>query len=96
MNSRWKRARLNGYTEADKASIITTFLARAKSILPTIKNKIVKSALGIQSSASKEREDRIVKVTPVRKENNGGPSSSSNGKAKLDYRKMSDLEILNS
>lgn len=96
MNARWKRAKLNNYSEEDKAKIITTFLARAKSILPSIRAKVVKDALGTQSSASKEKGERISRNIE-RKEVVGSKSSESyKSNGKLDYRKMSDLDILNS
>lgn len=98
MNSRWKRAKSNGYTDDDQAKIISTFLARAKSLIPSISTKVMNDALGTQKKASKDKEERISAVAPVRRESNGGHSGAAAPKSngKMDYRKMSDLDILNS
>lgn len=89
MGARWKRAKSNGYTEDDKVKIISTFLARAKSLIPMTSEKVRLSALG----------KNVHKQEPkIHKETNGGRVSRSSqvpGK-KLDYSKMSDMEILNS
>jgi hypothetical protein len=101
MKSRWNRAKLNGYSEDDKTKIISTLLVRAKSLIPSIRTKLKNDALGITAKASKDKIEKIQsKIT--RKEVSGGPSStkssdrseSSQKNGKVDYRKMSDLDIL--
>ncbi len=88
MGARWKRAKLNGYTDDDKSKIISTFLARAKSLIPVTSEKVRLAALG--KNVRKE-------PTVHPKEMNGGRVSSSRApEKKVDYSKMSDLEILNS
>lgn len=94
MGSRWKRAKLNGYTGDDESKIISTYLARAKSLIPSTSNKVRTLANGKRIESSDVRSN---KSAPVKREVNGGrvPSKSDNGSPK-DYRKMTDMEILNS
>lgn len=100
MKARWNRAKLNGFTEDDKTKIISTLLVRAKTLIPSIRTKLKNDALGITKKASDEKIKKI-ESTISRKEVSGGGSGRSsksdstpkNGKA--DYRKMSDLDILN-
>lgn len=98
MQTRWKKAQLDNFSDTEKAKIISTFLARAKSVYPTIKAKVVKEALGSQSLASKDKIKKIESSMSTRKEVNNGShrSSSSNSNGKVDYKKMSDMDILNS
>lgn len=85
MGARWKRAKLNGYTEDDKSKIISTFLARAKSLVPVTSEKVRLAAM-----SKNVRKPEIHK-----KEVNGGRGSSSKVPEKVDYRKISDMDILN-
>lgn len=95
--SRWKRARSNGYTSDDESKIISTYLARAKSLIPNAASKVSASMLGSKKKDSSNRSARLSAVAG-RKENNSGrhasSSSSSNGKSRADLRKMSDMDIL--
>jgi len=97
MYSRWKRAKINNYSDDDKAKIISTFLARAKSLIPAVRAKLVNDALGNQKKIAKEKEEKIMRNISPGKVMNGGPSrESSKPSSKVDYRSMSDLDILNS
>lgn len=99
MNSRWKRAKDRGYSDDEKAKIISTFLARAKHVIPTVRSKVLKEALGIQSKANNDRSDRLRKTVVKNREVHGSSQSSrttNNSNGKVDYRKMSDMDILNS
>ena len=93
MGARWKRARSNGYTDDDKSKLISTYLARAKSLIPTIRAQVRNAALGKTVRAAEKRGARI--PTAVREINSGAPARADRGTAR-DYSKMSDLEILNS
>jgi len=101
MKSRWNRAKINGYMEDDKTKIISTLLVRAKSLIPSIRTKLKNDALGITAKASKDRIEKI-ESRITKKEISGGPSSSrssertsdSKKNGKVDYRRMSDLDIL--
>lgn len=94
MQARWKRAKSNGYTNEDRSKIVSTFLARAKSLIPATSDKVRRLAMGKQERNS-ERE--IKRGTPTKKEALGGRPSGGgkrSGKEAPDYRKMSDAEIL--
>ncbi len=97
MSSRWRRAKNNGYSADDKTKIVSAFLARAKSLIPVTSEKVRSLAAGQQTKASDEKRARL---KPEKRELLGGRASGSgNGSKssldKKDYRKMSDLEILN-
>ena len=98
MDSLWEKARRNGRTDADKARIISAYLARAKSLIPTLRSRYVSEAMGHnerRSNKAKEITDR----TGARKDISSG--RASNGKEKnydprsINYSKSSDLDILN-
>lgn len=97
MDARWKRAKIAGYSEEEKAKIISAGLARAKSLIPSIRNKVVKDALGTTEKHNKSRESEISKTINNKKEINSGYQGSGKGSSstKIDYNKMSDLDILN-
>jgi len=96
MQARWKRAKNNGYSDDEKGKIISTFLARAKSLIPVVSDKVRSLAAGKQA---KESESKRAALAPAKKETHGGlVSGSGNGKLsslkKEDLRKMTDAEIL--
>jgi hypothetical protein len=94
MASCWKKATRNGYSEDEKVKIISTFLARAKSLIPHIREEVRSAALGKVSRAAVDKSKKI----GVHKEttNVGRPYSGNNGNnlRKQDFRKMTDDEIL--
>lgn len=92
MSSRWKRAKSNGYTNDDKSKIISTFLARAKSLIPGTSDKVRNLAHG---KVSKHSDIRREKIAPERREVNGGRAPNGRASKEVDYRKMSDMDILN-
>lgn len=97
MGARWKRARSNGYSESDKSKIISTFLARARTLVPATREKVRKAALGKVNG--KEADDKslpVHKTVEHPREARGGkpPGGSRVPAPKVDYRKMSDLDIL--
>jgi hypothetical protein len=92
MGARWKRAKSNGYTDDDKSKLVSTYLARAKALIPSVRNQVRTAAVGKTARAA---DDKRVKTLPPRKEVNGGPPRGKQGTTK-DYSKMSDMEILNS
>jgi hypothetical protein len=100
MAARWKRARANGYTSDDESKIVSTYLARAKSLIPDACSKVSAAMLGTKKGASQEKRERVaVASRGSEKENNSGRVSHSaeNGKSsKIDYSKMSDMDILSS
>lgn len=95
IGARWKRARANGYTSDDESKIVSTYLARAKSLIPGAASKISSAMLGTKKAAATVKSGKAIAFP---KQNNSGrevrdTTASRNGH---DYIKMSDLEILNS
>ena len=99
MDSLWDKSKRNGRTEADKARIITAYLARAKSLIPSLRSKYVSEALGQKTriaSGKKEKTEEIASRT-----NSGTSGRGSNGANKnynpksINYSKTSDADILN-
>ena len=95
MASRWKRARANGYTTDDESKIVSTYLARAKPLVSSIAGKVSAAMLGTRTKAAKVKGER---TEPAPKQNNSGRAGGVNGRVqtKVDYSKMSDVDILNS
>jgi hypothetical protein len=91
MAARWKRAKDNGYTSDDKSKIVSTFLARAKSLIAPTSEKVRSLALG---KAKKSSDEKVKRLLPDKREVNGGRVSSTKSTDKLDYRKLSDMDIL--
>lgn len=100
MAARWKRARANGYTSDDESKIVATYLARAKSLIPDACAKVSAAMMGTKVKVAQKKQERIDAVTSIRRENLSGRAGENhagrNGKSKLDYSKMSDMEILES
>jgi hypothetical protein len=97
MNSRWNRAKDQGFSDAELSKIVSTYLARAKALIPSIREDVRKRALSTKRRASEEQEERVKTRTPARRESSGGRHSRTNdNKTKVNYREMSDLDILNS
>jgi hypothetical protein len=93
MGARWKRAKANGYISDDESKIVSTYLARAKSLIPSIASKVSSAMLGTKTRAAAGKDERT-KVFP--KQNNSGAAANGRGiPEKKDYSKMSDIDILN-
>lgn len=96
MDSLWEHAKRNGRTDSDKSRIISAYLARAKTLIPSLRSKYVSEALGKKvRDVSSKRE----KISNIRERTgaSGRPSSSGNIHANkpIDYSKTSDSDILN-
>lgn len=97
MDSLWSRAKQNGRTDADKARIISAYLARARQLAPSLRSKYVSEALGKRVKDVNQKRAKIAAVDG--KLPNNGRVSSSGSKSynpkSIDYRKTSDYDILN-
>ena len=94
MAARWKRARANGYTSDDESKIISTYLARAKSLIPDACSKVSAAMLGTKVKAADDRREQT--RSAPREINSGRTSegrSSSSSSGRFDYSKMSDADI---
>lgn len=100
MNSLWKQAHRAGYAGNWKDRLLTTYLSRARAVMPAIRMRIRAEALkGEQHSA--DETSRIANKSSDRKEVQGGGSSrvGSGTRApsarEVDWSKTSDMDILN-
>ena len=91
MASRWKRAKQNGYSDDETSKIVTAYLARAKSLIPSLREEVRKVALGVKAKTTERR----VESNTARENNGGRPVTSTKAMpSKAELRKMTDLEIL--
>lgn len=95
MTALWQKASKNGYSKEDRSQLITAFLARARKILPSIRDKHKKEVM--KKLASKGRDERIPNNNRRRIPESGAPASRSNNpRAKeINWKATSDEDILN-
>jgi hypothetical protein len=99
MDSLWNKSKKNGRTDEDKARIISAYLARAKSLIPSLRSKYVSEALGQKVRVSNKEKGRAEDISSRR--DGGAHGRPSNGKPKsydpksINYGKTSDMDILN-
>ena len=98
MDSLWEKARRNGRTDADKARIISAYLARAKSLIPTLRSKYVSEAMGHnvrRSAKSKEISERVESRRDSSVGRGSGARRENYDPKSINYSKTSDSDILN-
>jgi hypothetical protein len=94
MTKLWTKAAQSGYTKEDRRQLISAFLARARKILPTIRNKYAKEVNAKIASRPTERVNSVRRRIPE----SGNPSGRSSGQPNskhVDYSRTSDEDILN-
>ena len=102
MNSRWLRARKEGLNTASKEKIVSAYLSRAKQVIPSIRDKARNDFLGIRRKSSEAKSEEIDnKSSKIKEVVSGRSGGNSSDKIVLKpsrdlYRKMSDIDILNS
>lgn len=99
MNSLWSKAAKDGYKGDWKARIISAYLARAKSLVPTIRTRLVSEASGTTSDASKGKLKIMEKTASRRETGSGGRDANRNGSKTydpktIDWDKTSDADLL--
>jgi len=90
MDALWATAE-RGMSPADKASIITAYLARARQVIISAKNKVLSESRGPQALPQPQQPQQ---VAPRQQ---GRPVSQSNGpidSKRIDWRKTTDADIL--
>lgn len=85
MTSLWRKATKDGYSSEAKSRIISAYLTRAKQSLPSVISKV-------------KAQGKVAKKTTP--EDKGVPNRSGSGRntapsGRVDYRRSSDLDILN-
>ena len=98
VNALWKRANGN-YTNDIKSKIISAYLERAKSLVPSIRRRVLSDALGMSPEKSREKLE-ISRQTQSRREpgSQGRPSGSNtrtHSAKSIDWNKTSDMDLLN-
>jgi hypothetical protein len=95
MNAKWRRAKQEGYSADVKKRILTAYLDRAKSLIPSIRSKLRSQALG--RSVSDKKAERVAEVTTRKEVPAGTPASRITRlpeTSKIDWRHTSDEDIL--
>ena len=99
MDSLWDKAKKNGRTDADKARLLTAYLSRAKSLIPSLRSKYVSEARGGNekiASKNKEKTEEINSRVSSGTQGKGSNGSNKNYHPKsINYSKTSDADILN-
>jgi hypothetical protein len=92
MNSLWARAKKSGLSEATKSQIISAYLGRVKTVLPGIRSRLLRDALGSRKVETPQN-NRLTPSIPKKQETGFRSSSKVNSKD-IDWRRTSDLDIL--
>lgn len=96
----WKKAAKNGFKTTDQSSIITSVLARASSLIPSIRRTAVAEALKDSTSEISKRRSKIENINsrreigsqgrPARETTSQVPSNPRN----INWKKTSDMDLL--
>ena len=97
MDSLWARSKQNGRTDSDKSRIIAAYLARARSLAPSLRSKYVSEAMGKKVRDVNQKRVKLASVEGRTPQNGRVASGGSKGYSpkSIDYRKTSDYDILN-
>lgn len=103
MTSLWRKAEASNYASSNKTKIISTYLGSAKDLIPKIRSKVRSEILGTRdrSSENSSNRDKSGRKDRVEPPNNVGggrtrqPSGKSLDPKSINWRKTSDLDILN-
>lgn len=91
MNALWKRAQGAGFSNEHRARIASTYLARAKTLIPAVRSRIRREVLGQQTQEEP-------KSNTTRHVVSGGAPTSTRGiprdPKKINWDKTSDLDLL--
>lgn len=98
VNSLWAKAKGN-YTNEFKSKIISAYLERAKSLVPSIRRRVLADALGMTAEKSREKLEQNQRTQQRREPGSQGrPAGNStrvhNAKS-IDWNKTSDMDLLN-
>lgn len=95
MDSLWKKA-ARTMSQADKTSITTAYLARAKQLITTSRNKLLTQMRGQTSSVAKTDKLRNIadRREPRQQGRTGAPNNARIDSKNVNYDKMSDEEII--
>jgi len=98
VNSLWTKAKGN-YTNEFKSKIIAAYLERAKSLVPSIRRRVLADALGMTVERSREAKEQNQRTQQRREPGSQGrPAGNSvrvHSAKSIDFNKTSDMDILN-
>lgn len=98
MDSLWEKARKNGYKGDWKSRITDAYLARAKSLVPAVRSRLVAVAMGTTQSRDEDRAGVVKKIAGRREPGNSGRPSNgaptTYDPRKVDWSKTSDADFL--
>lgn len=93
MNSKWRRAKQDGYSRESLRRIVNAYRARAKSLIPTVRSRMKSKALGVSAkkaqNADEARSRKEIPAGGVHQGSNRNPSPQD-----IDWRHTSDADIL--
>jgi hypothetical protein len=94
MNSLWARAKKSGLSDATKSQIISAYLGRVKTVMPSVRARLLREALtGKSGNGNPNPKNRI---TPSRTTQESKVVTGRNVDPRsIDYRRTSDMDILN-
>ena len=98
MSSLWDKAKREGFNDEWKSRILSAYLARAKSLIPTVRAKFVSEAQGGAARASAKKNE-ITDRNATRREPGSGRTSREGGNGALDAKRIdwsqtSDMDLL--
>jgi len=99
LSSLWRKAAEDGYSEQSKSRIQRAWLDRAKTIAASTRNRLRQEALDARNPNKSDSKDGDKKrqFSGTGGKNRGGKSSSGlKDPSKIDWKKTSDMDILNS
>jgi len=100
VNSLWKRTQQSGYTNEIKSRIISAYLERAKSLVPSIRRRLLTEALGNTPSEAK-RKLEVSERAQSRREPGSGGRPANGGRVSVpsaksvNWDKTTDMDFLN-
>jgi len=92
MAALWKKGVREGFTREIKSRIAHTYLAKAKRIVPGIRNKVRADAPADKQDI--KRDNKGKKIIPSTNDRNKNRSTIPNDPKKIDWNKTSDDDIL--
>lgn len=94
----WRQAAEQGYSDDSKSRIRRAWLDRAKSIAPGIRNRLRQEALDSRTPGKRDAEGKEGKKRQFPGQGGKGPGSARGvaDPKKIDWRKTTDLDIMNS
>lgn len=98
MNSLWEKAKKDGFNDDWKSRILSAYLARAKSLVPSIRAKYVSEAQGTSSRAAEKKREIAEKNGSRREPGTAGRTSRESNlpieAKRVDWRRTSDMDLL--